>query len=250
MFVEREMEPAAQLQYGPRRFPIRVAWICGAGACLFGVAMLALGILTARQDAFDLYFFSFIGACASAFGLWIVINGFWMTKLRAIVTPESLHLVAHRGRHLALQRGLAEATVPWAEIQGFSDMRTLNMNTKTRTQTTYILYTSQGDFTLNDIQWENLAGLVHAVSAHTGRKPGEVSPERSSTRAQVEASKRRLFALERIFGWILVGLCTPVLLLVILGGFIQGFSADLVRGGFMLMLAISLGSAMIRFYHK
>jgi hypothetical protein len=59
-------------------------------------------ILNAHQDAFLLYFFGLMGVSAFAFGVWMVVHGFWMTKLRAIVTPESLHLVAHRDRHLIL----------------------------------------------------------------------------------------------------------------------------------------------------
>lgn len=244
------MKPASELSYGPRRFPIWCAWIGGGGACLFGVAMLALAILNAHQDAFLLYFFGLMGVSASAFGLWMVVHGFWMTKLRAIVTPGALHLVAHRGRHLILESGLAEAAIPWAEIQGFSSMRILNISAETRTQTTYILYTNRGDFTLNDIQWDNLAGLVREVSARTGRNPGEVAPERSVARKEVETGKRRVFGLQRTFGWITLGLSLPLLLLVILGGFIDGFSANLVSGGFMLTVAIGLGSTMIRFYRR
>jgi hypothetical protein len=56
--------------------------------------------------------------------------------------------------------------------------------------------------------------------------------------------------LQRTFGWIALGLSIPLLLLVILGGFIDGFSVNLVNGGLMLMVAIGLGSTMIRFYSR
>jgi len=45
----------------------------------------------------------------------------------------------------------------------------------------------------------------------------------------VEATKRHVFYFQRAFGWILVIICIPVALLVLLGGGVQGFSADLVK---------------------
>jgi hypothetical protein len=227
---------------------MRIAQFCGAGAILLGAALLALAILTASESAFNLYFFGFMGLCAAAFGVWMLVSGFQMAKLRATVTAEALHIVAHAGRHLALQRGLAEATIPWAEIQGITDMHTLNMSAATGTQTTYILYTSRGDFTLNDIQWDDLPGLIGEISARTGRAPGQVAAERAVASADVKAGKRRLFAVLRIFGWTVIVLSAAMLLLVIAGGFIQGFSRDLLSAGFMLMFAISLGYAMVRYY--
>jgi hypothetical protein len=244
------MAPAAQLQYGPRRTPIRIAWFLGAGACLLGLPFVALGLATAHQDIFYLWFFGLLGLLITAFGIYMMFSGHAIAKLRADVRTEALHLIAHRGRHLTFQLGLAEATIPWSEIQGLSTMRTLNMNTKTRTQITYILYSKRGDFTLNDIQWDNLAGLVREISVRTGRAVGKIAPERNATRIAVEAGKRRVFKAQRILGWIVVGVCVPALLLLILGGLIQGYSVALLDAGFMLMLAISLGSALIRFYRK
>jgi hypothetical protein len=212
--------------------------------------MLALGVLTAYQGVFYLCFFGILGLCAAVFGIWMLVNGSRATRLRAVVTPEGLHLVAHQGRHLMFQRGLVEATIPWAEIQGFSDMRTLNMATPSHVQTTYVLYTSRGDFTLNDVQWDHLSNLMQEVSARTGRMPGQVAPERAAAQADVKAGERRVYSFQRIFGWIIVVICTPLMLLVVIAGLAQGFSADLGRATSYLLLALTLGGSMTRYYKK
>ena len=241
---------AALLQFGPRQSPIRIAKALGVGALLFGAAFLALGILIAGQGAAIVVFFVLIGMFAASYGVWMYVHGLRMARLRAAVTESGLHLVAHVGRHLVFQRGLAEAAISWGEIQGISDMRTLNMNAPGGTQTTYILYTSRGDFTLNDTQWDNLAALVREISVRTGRKPGTVSPERSAAVAQVQTGKRRVRGFQRAFGWTIVILCAPLLLLVILGAFLQGFSGDLMTAASFLLFAIALGAAMIRYYRN
>jgi hypothetical protein len=241
---------AVVTDFGPRRTPIRMARSFGIGACLFGAGFLALGILTADDGLFNLVFFGLMGFGAAAFGTFLLVNGSRAAQLHATLTPEALHLVAHRGRQMIFQRGLAEATIPWAEVQGFTSMTTLNIGTTTGTQNTYVLYTSQGDFTFNDIQWDNLEGLLWEVCARTGRTPDEVAPERAPAVAEVQAGKRRVFAFQRIFGWAILILCVPLMLLVILGGIIRGFSADLVSAASFLLLANVLGSAMIRYYRK
>ncbi len=241
---------AGTLEFGPRRSPIRISRIVGAGACLFGAGMSALAILFADQGAFDLVFFGCAGLCAGLFGIWMLVNGSRTARLRAVVTPDAFHIIAHRGRRLVLQSGLAEATLPWVDVQGFTSMQTLNIALPDRIQTTYILYTKAGDFTLNNVQWDNLSGLVDEISRRTGRTPGEVAPERAEAHAEVEAGKRRVGSFQRISGWAIVIACAPLLLLVIVGGFAQGFSADVIKAAGFLALALSLGALLVRFYRK
>ena len=212
--------------------------------------MLALGILTAGEGAFDLYFFGIFGLCAATFGVWMWAQGVRIGKLRAVLLPDALHLVAHRGRHLVFQRGIAEVTIPWAEIQGFSEMRTLNIASRKRTQMTYILFTNRGDFTLNDIQWDNLADLVREVSMRIDRLPGVVAPERAAALAEVKSGERRIFSVQRIFGWVVVVTCVLLAVLLFLGGLMQGFSADLLKAAIFLLFALSVGVSMIRYYRK
>jgi hypothetical protein len=170
--------------------------------------------------------------------------------LRAVLTPQALHLVAHRGRHLVLQRGLAEVTTPWTDIQGITGMQSPNFALPGRIQTTYILYTKSGDFTLDNVQWDDLAGLIAEITRRSGLVPGEVAPERAESRAEVETGKRRVGSFQRILGWIIVILCAPLLLLVIVGGIAQGFSADVVKAAGFLAVALSLGASLVRFYSK
>jgi hypothetical protein len=227
-----------------------MARISGIGACLFGAALMVVAGLVADQGAFFVAFLAIFALCAAAFGWWIWVNGLRMARLRAVLMPDALHIVAHGGRHLWFQRGLAKAVVPWAEVQGFTGMRVLNPASPNRTQTTYILYTQRGDFTLNDVQWNHLDGLVREVSARIGRAPGEVAPERSAVRAEIQAGQRRLYSFQRILGWTMVIACGPLLALTVLGGFIQGFSADLARASVFLLLGLGLGVSMTRFYRQ
>jgi hypothetical protein len=113
-----------------------------------------------------------------------------------------------------------------------------------------VLYTKRGDFTLNDVQWDNLAAMVREVSARSGRSTGEVAPQRAAARAEIQAGTRRLFSFQRIFGWTLVIPCAALLLLVILGGLARGFTADLARASVYLAIGLGLGVGMIRFYRK
>jgi hypothetical protein len=238
------------LEFGPRRLPVWIARISGIGAFLLGAVVLAAAVMVASEGAFFVVFLGVFGLCALAFGWWIWVNGSRMAKLRAVVTPDALHIVAHSGRHLWFQRGLAEAAIPWGEVQGLTDVRVLNPAAPNRTQNTYILYTQRGDFTLNDVQWNDLEGLMREVSARSGRAPGEIAPERSAVRAEVKAGQRRLYSFQRILGWILVVGCAPLLLLLVLGGCIDGFSGDLARVAVFLAVGLALGVSMIRFYRK
>jgi len=241
---------ATPLEFGPRRAPIWVARIFGTGACLFGVGMTVVAGMVADQGALMVEFLGCLGLCGAGFGCWMLVNGARMIKLRAVLTPDALHIVAHSGRHLWIQRGLGEATIPWAEIQGFTDMKVMNPASVYGAQTTYVLYTKRGDFTLNDMQWDNLAMMVREVSARSGRFPGEVAPERAAARAEIQAGTRRLFSFQRIFGWMLVIPCAALLLLVILGGLAGGFTGDLARASIYLAIGLGLGAGMIRFYRK
>jgi len=244
------MAPASSVTFGPRRPPVWVARIVGSGACLFGAAMLALGILTAHQSAFFLVFFGLIGAGSGAYGIWMLLQGLYISRLRASLTPETLELTAHAGRHLWFQHGLATARLPWAEVQGFTTMATPNLNARSGLQNTYILCTKQGDFTLSDIQWENLAALMREISARTGRAPGEVAEQRAATKAQIESGKRRVYSFQRMLGWTVVIACVPLALLALIAGIVAGFSVGLVRALSMLTIAASLGASLVRYYRK
>jgi hypothetical protein len=78
------------------------------------------------------------------------------------------------------------------------------------------------------------SGRIWTISSARSRRiparlVGDVVPECAAAMAAVEASKRHVFSFQRAFGWILVMVCIPVALLVLLGGIVQGFSADLVK---------------------
>ena len=244
------MAPAPLLTFGPRRSPIRIARIFGSGACLFGIAGLALGILTAHQSWFLLCFFGLMGVCVGAFGAWLAAHGQRLARLRAEVRSDGLLLTAHSGRHVWFQRGLATARIPWADIQGFTSMRTMNMSAKSGSQATYILYTRQGDFTLVDLQWENLDGLLGEITARTGRAPETVAEERAAAKAEIQAGERKVYVLMRGFGWAAVIVCVPMAVVVLIEGVAQGFSRDVGRGLCLLVIACSIGSSMIRYYRK
>jgi hypothetical protein len=195
--------------YVCRRSPIWIARCAGAGSCVFAVALIGLGLLTERESRPTLVFFGLIALAALVFGTFFLWQARIMTRLRAEVSPHGLRITAHAGRHLWLQRGIASAEIPWAEVQGFSAMRTLNTAMKENVQATWFLYTARGDFTLNDVQWADLDGLVREIESYTGREPDDVAPARASTQAEMKSGQRRLFSVQRFFGWTIVIVCAP-----------------------------------------
>ncbi len=242
--------PTEERDFGPNRGPAWLGLIVGVVACLCaGLLLVSAGEL-AGQSVGSAIFFSIFGVAAAAFGVWMWLMGSRIFKLRATVTGDALKLMAHSGRGIWMQRSLAEATIPWAEVQGFSCVGILNPSAKDGTQSTYILYTKRGDFTLNDVQWNNLAGLMREISVHTGRPAGEVTQERTAAVEQVHAGERRMFSIQRILGRILLGISAAMLLLVALGVLAEGFSSDLAKAAFFLIFAMSAGWSMIRFYRR
>lgn len=243
--------PPQQLAFGPNRAPVWLAGFSGLVACLCAGLFLMLATYeSSGQGAGTAAFLGIAAVVAGAFGVWMLVNAWRISKLRATLTPEALHLVAHGGRRIWLQRALAEATIPWAEVQGFSHVGILNPAAKGGTQTTYILYTRQGDFTLNDIQWNNLAGLIDEISRRTARPSGEVAPERTVALDQVHAGERRMFWVLRVLGWILAGMCAILLLPLIVDAFSSGISGDIARAAIFLAIAITLAGSMIRYYRR
>jgi hypothetical protein len=239
------------LSFGPRRSPIWVGRIAGVGACFMGAGFLAIAILQTQDNGGVglLLFFSLFALGACGFGVFLLFNSVWASRLRAVVQPDALHLIAHQGRHAVLTRGLREAAIPWPDIQGFSSFRTPNPSARGNVQKTYILYTSQGDFTLNDVQWENLDALMSEISKRTGRPAEEVAPQRAQSRAEIRTTERRIFSMQRLIGWIAVAICAPMLILVLIA-MTQGFSAGLGVSAVYLFIGASLGMSLIRFHRK
>jgi len=49
--------------------------VLGAGASLFAIGMLAIGVLMAKQGVGYLWFFGLLGIAAGAYGVWMVQQG-------------------------------------------------------------------------------------------------------------------------------------------------------------------------------
>jgi hypothetical protein len=232
------------------RSQVWVARIFGILACLFGVFVVVV-LFQVPEPVVWLYVFGGIfGLCAVATGGWMLVNASQIARLRAIATPDELRIVAHAGRAMGLTRKLAEAVIPWAEVQGVAGSSTFNQTRSGGVQTNYILYTNRGDFTLDVRLWANVAGLIREVCARSGRKPGEIAPERSAALAGLRTGERRSASRTRIFGWILAIACTAMLAIVGIAGLNGDSSTSLIRFAIYLAMGIGVGISMIRFRRK
>jgi hypothetical protein len=237
-----------QLDFRSQRLPLYIAALSGLVSCLCAGLLGWAAFELADHGVGSIIFFASVGVLSGAFGAWMLLNGWRMSKLRAHITTEALHLNAQRGRSLWLPGPLEDVVVPWAEVQGFSHVDFLNPGAGV--QSNYILYTNRGDFTLNDVQWDNLPGLLEQISSHTGRRDGEVASERSAAQIELAGAKRRMFSIQRIFGWCIFIVSAALLLLVIVGGLVSGFNVGLAKALGVLGLAMSLGGSMARFYRR
>jgi hypothetical protein len=246
--------PASErLEFGPRRAPIWMARIFGAIACAGSLLVLVAAGITLRTTGQAQAIFGVLGLfCAIwiAFGVWMLITASRMSRFRAIVTPGALRLVAAKGRSVWFQGSVAEITTPWTDVQGFSRVDTPNPAARGGAQSTYILFTKGGDFSLNSIQWENLDGLIAEIARRSGHSAGEVAPERAAAEAQLQVSERRMSSVQRVFGWIILVASGAMLLPVIVGMLARGPSVDLARAALFLIFAMGVAASMIRFYRR
>ena len=240
---------SAALEFGPNRAPIWLARIIGVVACLSSALLLFAGI-AGDQGAGVLAVCAVFGSIGEAFGIWMLLTGSRISRFRATLTPSALRLAAATGRNIWLQGAVTQVSVEWSEVQGFSRVDIMNPAAQSGTQGTYILYTKQGDFNLNDVQWKNLDGLMQEISRRSGHAAGEVAAERTSAQTELHASERRMRSVQRVFGWSIVAITSLLLLPVIAGGFAIGFSSDLAKAAFFLVFAIGAAASMIRFYRR
>lgn len=246
--------PASErLEFSPRRAPIWMARIFGAIACCGSLLVLVAGITLGHTAGQGRAMFGVLGLFCPiwiAFGVWMLFTASRMSRFRAIVTPGALRLVAAQGRSIWFQGSVAEVTAAWTEVQGFSRVDTPNPAARGGAQSTYILFTKGGDFSLNSIQWENLDGLMLEIARRSGHSAGEVAPERAATEAQLQVSERRMSSVQRVLGWIILVASGAILLPVIAGLLSRGPSADLGRAVFFLIFAMAVAASMIRFYRR
>jgi hypothetical protein len=242
-------QSSAALEFGPNRAPIWFARIFGVAACLSSGLLLFAGIGW-DQGAGMLAVCTVFGLIGEAFGIWMLLTGSRISRFRATVTPGGLRLAAATGRSIWLQGAVTQVTVEWSEVQGFSRVDIMNPAAQSGTQGTYILYTKQGDFNLNDVQWKNLDALMQEISRRSGHAPGDVAAERTSAQTELHSSERRMRSAERIFGWSILAITSLLLLPVIAGGLAIGFSSDLAKAAFFLVFAIAAAASMIRFYRR
>jgi hypothetical protein len=242
--------PAESVEFGPRRGPIWVARIFGAIACMGAVLVLAIAATVGRQTPGMIAFLGVFGLVWAAFGAWMLFAASRMARFRAVLTPSALRVTASRGRSIWFQGDVAEVTVSWPDVQGFDRVDTLNPSAQSGTQSTYILLTKAGDFSLNNVQWENLDGLIREVVRRTGHGAGQVASERAAAQAEIQAKERRMSSAQRVFGWIVLVTSGLMLLAVMVGTLATGFSSDLLKAALFLVFAMSVGASVIRFYRR
>jgi hypothetical protein len=106
------------------------------------------------------------------------------------------------------------------------------------------LPTSRGDFTLNAAHWRNLDGLLQEIAHRTGKSAGQSLAERGAATTELQSAKQSMSSAQRIFGWVVLCISTPMMLLVIIGMLSGGVNGGLLNAAFALGLAMSLGAAM------
>lgn len=240
--------PGETVEFGPRRAPVWLARIFGAVAALAAIAMIAIAAARGRQTAGLTPLLGFFGLIWGAFGAWMLYAASRMSRFRAIVTPAALRLIASKGRSVWFQGALAEATIPWLEVQGFSRVDTANPAAPGGAQATYLLYTKDGDFSLNNLQWENLDLLMREIARRSGHGADQIAPERAAAQSELRSSERRLRSVQRVLGWVVLVTSGILLLPVIAGALAHGFSSDLGKAAMFLVLAMGVAASVIRFY--
>jgi hypothetical protein len=237
------------LEFGPQRAPIWIGRISGLMACLASVSLLAVAGETVGQAAGMAAACTVFALAVAVFGVWMLVTAARISSFRATLTPEALRLAATGGRGIWLQGAVTEHTIAWAEVQGFSRVDVMNPAEQGGAQATYILYTKRGDFNLNNVQWQNLEGLMREMARRSGHAAGEVAPERTAAQTELHRSEHRMRSVLRVFGSIILAMSGAMLLLV-LPGLSTGFSSDLAKAGFVLVFAVSAAVSMIRFYRR
>lgn len=227
-----------------------MARIFGIAACAGSAAVVVAAVTVGRQTPGLLPVIGFFGLLWAALGAWMLFAAARMSRFRAIVTPAALRLTASQGRSIWFQGASAEAIIPWPEVQGFSRADTPNPAAQGGAQSSYILYTKEGDFSLNSLQWENLDGLIQQIAKRTGHGAGEVASERAAAQTELRSSERRMRSIQRVFGWIVL-ITSGLLLLPVLGTlFSTGMTADTGKAAIFLLFAMGVAASVIRFYRR
>jgi hypothetical protein len=190
-------------KFGPRSTPVWVAGVMGLAFFVGGV--FVAGYAVESGDTPTMIIAGSLGLLGGSFGAWMLLNGWRISRLRAEVTADTLRIVAQRGRGLWLPHPLADVTVTWAEVQGFNSTSIPNRSAPGGRQGIYVLYTSRGDFNLNDVQWNNLNGLLKEITRFTGREAGVAAAERSAAQAEFQAGKRGIDRVMRVSSWVATG---------------------------------------------
>jgi hypothetical protein len=231
---------AVQTDFGAKRAVAWIAILCGVMACLCAALFVLVLSQLAAPGIGAVIFFALLTIAAGAFGGWMLLTGWRIRRLHATVTPQALTLAAQRGHKPWLPGPLAQITIPWSEVQGFETFDVRGQEARSN----YVLYTSRGDFTLNAAHWHNLDGLLQEVASRTGKASGQVSAERGAAQIELQSARQRMSSAQRIFGWVILCISTPLLLLVIIGMLADGLNGGLFNAAFALGLAISLGAVM------
>jgi hypothetical protein len=238
------------LEFGPNRSQVRLLRNLGIGLCFAAAVSLVVPFNMATPLVSLEALFCAFGLFAGVTGVRSWVSGSRGARLRAVLTPDALRIVAHAGRHPWYYQPLAEASIPWTEIQGVMERRVSNLPGPGGIQTTYILYSKRGDFTLRDIQWVNLEIMIREITARSGRVLGEIAPERSAVLTEVNSKERRAATRQRVFGWFLLIVCVPWAVVVVITGLSQGFSSGLIRAAAYLFVGLAAGISMVRFSRR
>jgi hypothetical protein len=235
----------ASMEIGAKRFPIWMARITGGGACGIALVMLLLAFLS-RHDFLFCGVAVILGLWAAVFGGWLLAHAARLARLRVVLGPSSVRIVAP----LWFARRLTATEIPWSCVDRFDDVQIPNSSWPRGAQTFCILYTRQGQFTLDGGQWQNLSALRREIALRTGCVPGDSSSARSAAQSSVQLTQRRAHHLQRMLGKLVAAVSAPLFLMAVVGGVVNGYSADLCRGMIFLFFAFSLGVAMARFYRR
>lgn len=189
------------MTFRARKSPLLIA----AGAALLFWCFIALMAVLAWTTTGSEALLA-VGLFLSIFAIWFTMIAWQIMRLRAVVSEEGLEITAHGGARVWMAAGLRAAKLRWEDVQG---IRVLELPMQ---EPNYLLFTRQGDFTINGTQFEDAPRLAAEIARRSGRELGAPAPGREATEQEIAKSTQGAQVFLRVCGW--VSLAFGVLLLV------------------------------------
>lgn len=223
------------MTFRARRYPLIFAAVGAAIFWLFGGLLLFLMTITADAAILVLPALFML-----PFAIWFTIITLQIWRLRAVVSANDLELTAHAGARVWIAGGLKSARIPWGDVQGIQIVE-LPMQ-----EPNYILFTKQGDFTINGTQFENVSQLAGEIASRSGRELGAPAEGREAAIEQVTKSTSGARMFLRVCGWVALAMGALISLAVLgiaAGG---GDKIEAAKVGVIAVMMFGIAARLIR----